>query len=87
MTDDGWITMQLNDCFHYGQNSSGDDASRKIKRWMAYHPIASPAIFQVLTCFPSPDISLLIVVASFHRFGRGDCDQKSSSRSHKDLTR
>ncbi|KAK3389206.1 hypothetical protein B0H63DRAFT_445419 [Podospora didyma] len=42
-----WVTAQLDECFHYGQYSSGDT----LNRWLAYHPsiskgIPSPRMFQ-----------------------------------------
>jgi hypothetical protein len=37
-----WMTMKLNQCFHYGQN--GEITS--LKRFVVYHPIDPPAIFQ-----------------------------------------
>ncbi|KAH6697370.1 hypothetical protein F5X68DRAFT_257566 [Plectosphaerella plurivora] len=44
---EGWITMQLDECFHYGQSGSDD----VLDRWIVYHPSLvwnkpAPRIFQ-----------------------------------------
>ncbi|KAK0629292.1 hypothetical protein B0T17DRAFT_505870 [Bombardia bombarda] len=54
-----WLTVQLNECFQYGQSGSGG----KINRWLVYHPsvakgISSPRIFQHrFTGLPTADLA------------------------------
>ncbi|KAF2497634.1 hypothetical protein BU16DRAFT_559369 [Lophium mytilinum] len=38
--EEGWITLRLNECFHYGQNGSG----KLLRRWIVYHPPISPKL-------------------------------------------